>query len=166
MTKQIENQVLSATGTELLRLYHLVCNGDDGSCFDRDGNEIPERIAGAIKSVVTTIREADFPIPGEYELLLNGKRYSVTNRLWHVIWNQRHGQPYQDDLEAHVRNWRAEPEKVDVWELWDDDWAMGRELDGWWIESHLRCASVVLDCNTPDEAILRAAIIERLRKGE
>ncbi len=57
--------------------------------------------------------------------------YGYIGRSWRFAWNERHGQPWQSDIEKHVSEWRAEPrpwatdDALALRELWPRLFALG-----------------------------------------
>ena len=91
-------QVAAATDVELCRYVELYCFGDDGTA--NTDEDIVYAIALGFRGYVTG-------------WVFNGNKYPEGGVLENLdemtIWHNRHGQPWQSDLEAHVAAWRAEP---------------------------------------------------------
>lgn len=116
MTDYTEAQIHELTGRDLDAAVHEIVLGDDLTA------NTDERLNAVVKSNVSShptctginvsVRRgcgwghpSVIPWQNEY-------RHGLYDHLH--VWSHRHGQPWQADLEAHVRDWRAEPDEWDL----------------------------------------------------
>lgn len=84
--------------------------GDDLTCFAPDGTERYDRIERAL-----LIWWGDERWFCHHDIIrgLSGKYrdswFQGKDSAWQVAWNERHGQPWQVDIEAYIAAWMAEP---------------------------------------------------------
>ena len=91
------------------------------------------------------------------------------------VWQNRHGKPYQADLEEHVNNWRAKARDFEgdmnlAIGLWQDDWKLERDIMPvqWEVsdldDNIIGAGDTNEDKPAQDAVICRAAVILEIRK--
>lgn len=114
-----DTEILSLSGKALDRLVEKHLWGDDLTA------KTPELCHVATLQV---IRESDCDgtpdwfVLGEYPTYVNSLWASVASQ---IIWDNRHGKPYQSALESHVAAYRADPPHRDVLEIVERARGMG-----------------------------------------
>lgn len=79
---------------------HLLLTGDDGSCFGPDGLQHNERLATAVRDYCRDVFRYGGTMP-------NSAGWAT--QPIYKVWDRREGQPWQADIEAHVRAYREPP---------------------------------------------------------
>jgi hypothetical protein len=175
MNNPTEDEARAASGDELNRLVELYYFDDDLSCFNEDGKERRERIVEAVYSWYWEFDSEEDRLLRQ--ALLSDMHKANTSKLqrekWTLhSWDNRHGKPFQSDLESHVNRYQAKPRGFEgdmnlSIHLLNPDLRMGlfQEGSSHWSVWGTWCESLIAlgDLDKPSQAICRAAVILAIR---